>query len=235
MKNIVITGGSKGMGKAIAEKFAAQGYRIFLVARDPVGLEQAALQIGEAHHDAVISWLAADLSLKGSAENVSQWLKSAHQVPDILVNNAGLFMPGSIYNESEGTLEKMITTNLYSAYYLTRALLPQMMHRKSGHIFNMCSIASLHAYPNGGSYSISKYALAGFNQNLREELKPYGIKVTGVYPGAVHTASWEGSGVPASRIMETGDIAQMIFAAANLSPQACVEDIILRPQLGDLP
>src|ERR1700712_6140166 len=101
----------------------------------------------------------------------------------------------------------MIEVNLYSAYYLTRALLSKMMNQRHGHIFNMCSIASLNAYPNGGSYSISKYALMGFSKNLREEMKPYNIKVTAVYPGAVYTSSWEGSGVEVSRIMEVNDIA----------------------------
>ena len=109
------------------------------------------------------------------------------------------------------------------------------MKRKAGHIFNMCSIASLHAYSNGGSYSISKYALMGFSKNLREEMKPFNIKVTAVYPGAVYTSSWEGSNVLPSRIMEVNDIAEMVYAASLLSPKACVEDIVIRPFLGDLP
>ena len=129
----------------------------------------------------------------------------------------------------------MIAVNLYSAYYVTRGLLPSMMKKRSGHIFNMCSIASLKAYSNGGSYSISKFALMGLTKNLREELKPYNIKVTAVYPGAVYTASWEGSGIDPARIMEVNDIAEMIYAASLLSPQACVEDIVIRPQQGDLP
>ncbi|MEO6220219.1 MAG: SDR family oxidoreductase, partial [Ginsengibacter sp.] len=134
-----------------------------------------------------------------------------------------------------GTLEKMIEVNLYSAYHLTRALLPSMMKKNHGHIFNMCSIASLQAYNNGGAYSISKYALMGFSKNLREEMKPYNIKVTSVYPGAVYTSSWEGSGIDPSRILEVNDIADMIYAASQLSPQACIEDIVIRPQAGDLP
>jgi short-subunit dehydrogenase len=128
----------------------------------------------------------------------------------------------------------MIAVNLYSAYHLTRVLLSGMMARKEGHIFNLCSIASLKAYPNGGSYSISKFALAGFSKNLREELKPHGIKVTAVYPGAAYTDSWAGSGIDPVRIMEAGDIAEMVYAASRLSAQAAVEEIVLRPQLGDL-
>ena len=127
-----------------------------------------------------------------------------------------------------------MAVNLYSAYHVTRSVISQMMEQKSGHIFNMCSIASLKAYPNGGAYSISKYALAGFSTNLREEMKPHGIKVTAVYPGAAYTDSWEGSGVNPKRIMQADDIAKMIYTASQLSPQACVEEIMLRPQLGDL-
>lgn len=223
------------MGKAIAEIFAAKGHGIFLVARNERDLREASSQIRAAAKGVDVSWFAADLSLKQSAAKVSGWLKGMNRSVDVLVNNAGTFLPGSIYDEADGTLEKMISTNLYSAYYLTRTLLPEMMQRRSGHIFNMCSIASLHAYTNGGSYSISKFALMGFSRNLREELKPYGIKVTGVYPGAVYTSSWEGSGVSPSRIMEVEDVAKMVYAAATLSEKACVEDIILRPQLGDLP
>jgi NADP-dependent 3-hydroxy acid dehydrogenase YdfG len=128
----------------------------------------------------------------------------------------------------------MIAANLYSAYNVTRSLIGKMIQQKSGHIFNICSIASLQAYKNGGAYSISKYALAGFSRNLREEMKEHNIKVTAVYPGAAFTDSWAGSGIDPKRIMAARDIAEMVFTATQLSPQACVEDIILRPQLGDL-
>jgi short-subunit dehydrogenase len=109
-----------------------------------------------------------------------------------------------------------------------------MKSRGQGHIFNMCSVASLKAYPNGGSYSISKYALLGFSENLREELKPFSIKVTSVCPGATYTPSWEGSGVEPGRIMEAADIAAMIWGAYSLSPQANVDTIVLRPVKGDI-
>ena len=124
--------------------------------------------------------------------------------------------------------------NLYSAYHLTRVLLPKMMATKAGHIFTLCSIASLAAYPNGGSYSISKFALLGLTKNLRRELQPYGIKVTAIIPGAAYTDSWKESGVSEERLMEADDIAKTIYHATLLSPQAVVEEIILRPQLGDL-
>ena len=124
--------------------------------------------------------------------------------------------------------------NFYSAYHLTRMLLPKMMERKSGHIFNMCSIASLRAYRGGGSYGVSKYAMLGFTKNIRLELTNFGIKVTAVFPGAVLTDSWGDFDNSENRIMVVDDIVDMIFAASQLSPQAVVEDIVIRPQLGDL-
>ncbi len=153
----------------------------------------------------------------------------------MLINNAGNFTPGTIHQEEEGVLEQMMDVNLFSAYRLTRVLLPTMMEAKHGTIVNMCSIASLGAYANGGSYSIAKFALMGFTKNLREELKSSFIKVMGVYPGAVLTDSWGDFDNSTRRIMEASDIATMIVAASKLSPQAVVEDIILRPLLGDLP
>lgn len=235
--NIVITGGSKGFGKSIAEKFAGdgQGHTVLICARNKEKLEAEAKQLQGRFPTANIKFKTCDLGNREELNEFAAWvLKEAPSV-DMLVNNAGTFIPGSVHNEPEGALETMMAVNLYSAYHLTRSLLPRMMEKKSGHIFNICSIASLQAYHNGGAYSISKYALAGFSRNLREEMKPHGIKVTAVYPGAAWTDSWAGSGINPKRMMESKDIAEMIYAAAQLSPQACVEDIILRPQLGDLP
>lgn len=234
MKNIVITGGSKGMGKAMADKFASKQNNIFLCARNETHLAETTAELNKKHGN-FVNYFAADLSTKAGVKNFANHLFSKNFNADILINNAGQFLPGSVYNEENGTLEKMINVNLFSAYHLTRALLPSMMQKKDGHIINICSIASLNAYSNGGSYSISKYALMGFSKNLREEMKPFNIKVTAVYPGAVLTASWEGANIPPSRIMETSDVAEMVYAATILSPQACVEDIVMRPLPGDLP
>jgi short-subunit dehydrogenase len=234
MKNIVITGGSKGMGKAMADKFASQQNNIFLCARNESDLAETAAELNKKHGN-FVNYFGQDLSTKAGVKSFAQHLFLKEFNPDILINNAGQFLPGSVYNEEEGTLEKMININLFSAYHLTRALLPSMMKKKYGHIINICSIASLNAYSNGGSYSISKYALMGFSKNLREEMKPFNIKVTAVYPGAVLTASWEGANIPPSRIMESNDVAEMVYAATVLSPQACVEDIVIRPLPGDLP
>jgi short-subunit dehydrogenase len=232
--NVIVTGASKGLGKAIAARFASENNHLFLCARGEQALMETAAEIRGMHPAARVSARCFDLSVGQQAKDFGLWVLDTGGPVDILINNAGSFLPGNIRDEPEGLLEKMIDANVMSAYHLTRALLPSMMERGCGHIFNMCSIASLQAYPNGGAYSISKFALAGFSRNLREELKPLGIKVTTIYPGAVYTDSWAGSGVDPKRIMESGDVADMVFAAAGLSLQANVEEIILRPLLGDL-
>lgn len=232
--NVIITGATKGLGRAIAEKFAAAGYTIIACARNEVDLYKMMDELQTAFSNCSVKAKAVDMADTMQVKAFAKWILDNGYVPGILVNNAGQFYPGSVHNEEEGSLEKTIEVNLYSAYHLTRALLPAMMEAKQGHIFNMCSIASHHAYANGGAYSISKFALLGFSKNLREEMKPYGIKVTTVSPGATMTPSWIGSGVDPQRIMEANDIAAMVFAASQLSPMAVVEDIVLRPQLGDL-
>ena len=233
-KNIVVTGASKGIGKAIAAAFAAEGANLFLCARNAAQLNKTVAELAQQYPGVTVHSITADLSVKDETIAFGNWINKQVTAVDILVNNAGAFLPGSVHNETDGLLEQMIQTNLYSAYHLTRTLLPAMMEHQQGSIFNICSIASLQAYSNGGNYSISKFALMGFSKNLREELKPYNIKVAAVYPGAVLTDSWGNYDNSNHRIMEATDIASMIIAASKLSAGSVMEDIILRPLLGDL-
>jgi short-subunit dehydrogenase len=231
---IVITGASRGLGFSMAEAFAADGHDLFLTSRNEVKLYHALESLMGRFPDQVIKARSFDLSSKKETIDFGNWVLGLGVEPDILINNAGTFEPGRIIDEPDGQLEIMLQVNLLSAYHLTRVLLPGMMKRKSGHIFNISSIAALQAYPNGGSYSISKFALTGFSKNLREELKPYSVKVTCIYPGAVYTDSWAASGVKPGRIMKPSDIADTLVQIAKLSPQAVVEDLVIRPLAGDL-
>ncbi len=232
-KLAVITGGSRGIGRAIAEKFAAQGFDIVLTAKDAHTLMSAQSAI-EAKFKVNCFIKPADLSQKSEVLALGEWIVSLRQPIAVLVNNAGVFLPGNIHEESDGTLEKLIETNLYSAYYLTKAIMPIFLEQHEGHVFNVCSVASLKAYPNGGSYSISKFALLGFSKGLREELKDEGIKVTSLIPGAVYTDSWVGAGISKERFMTVEDVAEVTWSAFSLSKNALVEEIILRPLSGDI-
>ena len=128
----------------------------------------------------------------------------------------------------------MIDINLYSNYWITKGLINLMTNFREGHIFNICSIASKVAYANGGSYCISKFALYGMSQCLREELKDFDVKVTAVLPGAVRTGSWDGTTLPDERFIIPEDVSNSIFSAYNTSKGATIEEIIIRPQLGDI-
>ena len=231
---IVITGATKGIGRAIAEKFAEGGFDLAVCSRNNNDLQAFKKELKEQHPGIQVLTKVADVRKKKDVLAFADFIKKNWTGVDVLVNNAGVFIPGAVSEEEDGALEMMVETNLYSAYHLTRALLPMMVKKGSGHIFNMCSIASLIAYPNGGSYSISKFALLGFSKVIREELKEKGIKVTSIMPGATWSASWAGVELPESRLMQADDIAIATWSAFQMSPSAVVEDIVVRPQLGDL-
>ncbi len=232
-KMAVVTGGTKGIGRAIALKFASQKFDIATCARNTNELVTLKMHL-EQTYGVTVHTMEADLSNKERVKAFTDYIAHLHKPVEVLVNNAGFFLPGEVLKEEEGTLEKMIEGNVYSAYYTTRGLTEGMRRRKQGHIFNICSIASIVAYPNGGSYSISKFALLGFSKVLREELKNDGVKVTSVLPGATLTASWEGTDLPEGRFSSPEDIAEAVFAAYSLSERSVVEEIIIRPQLGDI-
>ena len=187
MQYAVITGATQGIGKAVTEKLLHEGCSVAVCARNSEKLQQVKEQWQQQYPNAAILVYAADLGKKENAIAFAEAVLATFPAVDILVNNTGTFTPGNIADEPSGKLEELMAVNVYSAYYLTRGLLPAMQKKGSGHIFNMCSVASLKAYPNGGSYSISKYALLGFSDNLRHELMPYNIKVTSICPGATYT------------------------------------------------
>ncbi|HVI43897.1 MAG TPA: SDR family oxidoreductase [Chitinophaga sp.] len=232
--NAVITGASKGIGKAIAERLVQEGFNVIICARNPDTLAAAKSVIQAKNPAATVIAESVDMGDKAQVLAFAEKVKTAFTTVDILVNNAGIFIPGAIHQEPDGLLEQLMAVNVYSAYHLTRELLPLMIAQQSGHIFNMCSTASYKAYPNGGSYSITKYALLGFNKNLREELQSYNIRVTAVSPGPTLTPSWDGFDGPPDRMMPPEDIASVIWSSYTLAKQTVIEEILLRPIKGDI-
>lgn len=234
--NAIITGGTKGIGRAIADRLATEGYDLIICSRNAEDLAAAKNALMSLNPSISVTTAVVDMSKKAEVQRFGDTCLATLNKIDVLINNAGTFIPGAIYEEEDGALESMIETNLYSAYHLTRKLMPSMIEHKSGFIINMASIASFMAYPNGGSYSISKFALRGFSKVLREELKDKGIKVTTIMPGATWSHSWAGmkDQLPESRLMQAKDIADTVWGLLNLSASAVVEEVVLRPQLGDL-
>jgi len=226
---VVVTGASKGIGRAIVEKFFEEGYHVVACARgdDHLGALKNSLGDGPGKIDVV----QADMSVKSEVQKLGGFVLGLNKPVSILVNNVGVFLPGMIIDEEDGLLEKQISTNLYSAYYLTRALIPGMIENQSGHIFNICSTASIGPYENGSSYSITKYALLGFSHNLREEVKEKGIRVTAILPGNTLTPSWGETDIPKEKFIMPEDVADSIYSIAHLSPGTNVEDVLIQPTL----
>jgi short-subunit dehydrogenase len=227
-KLVVVSGGSKGIGKAIVEKFLHEGFEIAVCSRNLSNLND--LKNGQEG----VHIFKADVSIKEEVKAFGDFVIKLNKPIAALVNNAGVFIPGNIFDEDEENLVTQMNTNFFSAYYLTRSLIQILKSQKSAHIFNICSVASLMAYPSSGSYAISKFALIGFSKGIREELKNTGIKVTSVIPGATLTDSWAGIDLPESRFIQAKDIADSIWAAFTLSKSAVIEEMVIRPQLGDI-
>jgi short-subunit dehydrogenase len=234
MANIVITGVTKGIGKAVTELFVNHGNDVCICSRNENELKTYAEQLKKLNTGAKIFYRATDISVKEEVLAFGKFVAEHFVKVDVLVNNAGIFISEKMYTEPNGAIEKTMDTNFFSAYHLTRSLLPLMIPNKSGQIFNICSVASFMAYPRGGSYSASKFALLGFSKSLREEMKPYSIKVCSVMPGATYTHSWAGIDLPEERFMPAEDVAKMIFSVYGLSERSVVEEIVMRPMLGDI-
>jgi len=232
-KTVIITGGSRGIGKALVEKFLSEGCTVITCSRSTDKLLELTQSI-EGKYSGTLLSMAADMGKEAHIEAFAAFCLGYEAHPDVLINNAGVFLPGAILQEEAGTFQTLMDTNVASAYHLTRAIVPHMVKKKRGHVFNICSTASITAYVNGGSYCISKFALLGMTKVLREELKTKGIKVTAVLPGPTYTDSWNSAGMPENRFMAAEDVANTIFSAWQMPSSTVIEEIIMRPQEGDI-
>lgn len=232
--NCIITGATKGIGRACAELFARQGYDVAICARNAQELTNVLKGLHVLNPNGKHLAMECDVKDQSQLRQFADACLGQYGKIDIVINNAGVFLPGNIHDEPAGNLELLMETNMYSVYHFTRMLVPSMIKHKHGHIFNLCSVASINAYDAGGSYAITKFALYGFSKNLRHELKPHNIRVTAVLPGATLTPSWAGTDLPESRFIPAEDVAAMILHVSQLSERTVVEEILIRPQLGDI-
>ncbi len=232
-KLAIITGGTKGIGRAIVEKFAEAGFAIATCSRNNNELKKLQESI-EKKYRVPLYYQTTDVSRELEVQSFTAYcLQLSHNI-EVLVNNAGIYFTGKLLGEQANNLELMWRTNVASAYNMTNAIAPVMVAQRCGHIFNICSIASQTAYLEHGFYCATKFALYGMTKVLREELKGDGVRVTAVLPGATFTDSWKGSNVNPERLVNPHDVAEAIYLAYQLSPQSVLEEITIRPQLGDL-
>ena len=231
---VLITGASQGIGASIAVAFARAlpGVRLALVARNEKNLRATArecLKLG-----AEVELFPCDVTKEKAVHGMARAVTKHFGPVDVLVNNAGAFAMAPFAKTSVAMFDDMIATNLRSAFLVTHAFLPAMLRRRRGDIFFMSSIAGLGAYPQATAYCAAKFGVTGLAKVLRAETKDTGIRVCCVHPGATWSPSWSQRGVKPQRIMPAEDIAQAMLDVYRLSRRTVVEEIVLRPQLGDL-
>lgn len=225
--NAVITGATKGIGRAIAIKLAQNGYNLAICARNEADLLSFTKELETAGVKAF--YRVTDCSHKTEVYSFCDEVTAAFGTVNVLVNNAGLFIPGALLEEEDHAFEEQQLLNVNAAYYFSKYFGKTMSKQASGHIFNICSVASKEIVENAGSYSVTKSALLSLNNVLRQELSKYNVKVTAILPGSTLTPSWEGTTIPAARFVQPEDIADTLYTILNLSSGVNVEEIILKP------
>lgn len=233
---VLVTGASQGIGAAIAKVFAQEvpGVRLALVARNEKNLRAVARQCVKVGRKAVAEIFVCDVSDEASVEAMAVGVTKRFGAIDALINNAGKYVGASFADTTVAMFDEMVSSNLRSAFLVSRAFLPAMVRRKRGDIFFMSSIAGLGAYPGGAGYCAAKFGVTGLAKVLRAETRKTGVRVCCVFPGATFSPSWAKSGVDRERLMPTKDVARAFLDAYRLSRSTVVEEIVLRPHAGDI-
>jgi len=229
----VVTGASQGIGQAIAEEFAARdGAQVALVARTASKLEETA-EACRAHGGEPLV-LPTDVTDEDAVAEMAEAVRAEWAAPDVLVNNAGLFRYAPLDELTLEGFREQLDVNLTGTFAVTKAFLPAMRERESGHLFFMGSVASVQAYPGNAGYCAAKHGVRGLARVVREETKDEGLRVTTVLPGATYTPTWDGVDLPEDRFMPPEDIARSVVDAYHLSDRTVLEELVLRPQEGDV-
>lgn len=234
MKNVLITGATKGIGRAVALAFAKIGVNLAICARNNDDLLAFKKELFAINPAVKVFTSATDCSIKQQLLEFAIAAEKELGFISIIVNNVGVYEFSGILYDADGTFDKQISTNLMPAYELYRYFGKAMVAAHEGHIFNICSLASLNPIAEAGSYSVTKYALLGLTKVMRLEMQPHGVKVTAVIPGWTLTSSWEGQQVDKDKMVLPGDIASAIINIYKMSPGANVDELIIKPVNGQI-
>lgn len=230
----LVTGASRGIGKSVALELARKGFNLVLCSRNSTQLQETQFLIQTQYPELKVDAFPADLSTDSGCKSLVNFYRNLYQELTILVNNAGVFLPGTLMEEDNDQMQLQMDLNFFSAYRITKGLWDLLKVTPRAHVFNMCSIASITAYAAGGGYSVSKFALLGFSKSLRLEGIPHEVAVSSVLPGATLTDSWAGVDLPESRFMRSEDVASVIGNAFDINERTVMEEIVIRPVLGDI-
>ena len=232
MKNALITAATKGMGRAIAIAFAKEGVNLAICARTGDQLAALKSELSAINPAIKIFTSVTDCSIKQQVLGFAGAAEQALGFIGIIVNNVGMYAYSSILDDGEGDFEKQVNTNLAPAYLLYRYFGKTMIAAREGHIFNICSAASVNPIAEAGTYSVTKYGLLGLNKVMRLEMQPHGVKVTAIIPGSTLTDSWKGMTVDKDKMVLPVDIASAIINVYRMSAGANVDEIVIKPVTG---
>jgi NADP-dependent 3-hydroxy acid dehydrogenase YdfG len=223
----LVTGASRGIGLAIARRLGQMGARVSLCARKRANLEEAALALRGAGIEVLAT--PADVTREDQISALVQKTQQTLGPIDILVNNAGIGIFGSFYEQSEADWDAVMNTNLKSAFLVSRAVAPDMIGRKTGHIIHISSLAGKNTFANGAIYCASKWGLLGLSGCMAEDLRAHGIRVSAILPGSVNTGFSPRTGKDASRMLQPDDVAYAVAALVTQAPGSFISEVQMRP------
>ncbi len=223
----IVSGATKGIGKAITMALAAEGYDLGLGARNLEELDFLRKEIQAIYPNLEVITKSVDFSQKHETINFAETFIHYWGDIDVLVNNVGVYEEDDLETLTEKGFMDQFNVNFFSALRLTQPFIGEFKKRKSGHIVNICSVLSKKVRKRAVSYSISKQALYGYTKILRAELRKYDVKVTAILPGSTNTASWDGLDAPVDEFVQPEDVANGVIVA--LQSNGLVEEFEIKP------
>jgi 3-oxoacyl-[acyl-carrier protein] reductase len=223
----LVTGASRGIGLAIARRLAQMGARVSMCARDGKRIERVAGEVGSQGNEVFAA--SADLTRPAEVEAlVKETVRTLGPI-EILVNNAGIGYFAPAHEATEANWDAVLDTNLKAVFLLSKAVAPDMIKRKAGHIINIASLAAKSAFPGGGIYCASKWGLLGLTQCMAEDLRPHGIRVSAICPGSVATDFSPHAGKDPRKMLQPDDVAHAVETIVRQAPQSFISEISVRP------
>jgi len=226
-KLAVVTGASRGIGRAIAIRLAKEGNDVIIFGRDEAALEKVKSDIDQ--YFVSCEFYSGDVTDVDFVNNSINKILSERNKIDVLINNAGIGIFKKFVDSTLEDFQKQMDVNIYGVYNFTKAVINQMIERRSGYIINISSLAGKNSFVTGTMYAATKHALMGFTRSLMLEVREFGVKVAAVCPGSVDTEFFTGHRMDNPKILQSDDIAEAVSVILRLPENALISEIDIRP------